>query len=125
MAELPGAAKVIGSATLRTDRGPLSLSYDAALEFLFPRVTTIKFGLETTRALLAEVGDPHTVFPIVHIGGTNGKGSVSTLVAAALRRTGLAGRPVHLAAPGLVPGAHAWWTGCRSARRRWRCGPSG
>lgn len=69
--------------------GPLALSYDAALEFLFPRTTTIKFGLETTRALLAEVGHPETVYPTIHIGGTNGKGSVSTLVASALREMGL------------------------------------
>lgn len=66
----------------------MSLSYQAALDFLFPRTTTIKFGLETTRALLAEVGEPHRVFPSVHIGGTNGKGSVSTLVAAALAASG-------------------------------------
>jgi dihydrofolate synthase/folylpolyglutamate synthase len=67
----------------------LGISYREAVDFLFPRTTTIKFGLETTRALLAEVGDPHTVFPTVHVGGTNGKGSVSTLVAEALRARGL------------------------------------
>ncbi|HTS87165.1 MAG TPA: Mur ligase family protein [Gemmatimonadales bacterium] len=66
----------------------MALAYAEALDFLFPRTTTIKFGLQTTRALLAEVGDPHQVFPTVHIGGTNGKGSVSTLVAAALREQG-------------------------------------
>lgn len=66
----------------------MGLSYQQALDFLFPRTTSIKFGLETTRALLAAVGDPHTVFPTIHIGGTNGKGSVSTLVAAALRARG-------------------------------------
>jgi dihydrofolate synthase/folylpolyglutamate synthase len=66
----------------------LALSYDAALDFLYPRTTTIKFGLETTRALLAEVGDPQQVYPTIHIGGTNGKGSVSTLVAEALREMG-------------------------------------
>ncbi len=60
------------------------LSYDEALAFLFPRTTTIKFGLETTAALLHELGDPHTVIPSIHIGGTNGKGSVATLVAEAL-----------------------------------------
>ena len=66
----------------------MPLSYDQALEFLFPRTTTIKFGLDTTRALLAAVGDPHELVPTIHIGGTNGKGSVSTLVAAALREAG-------------------------------------
>ena len=63
-------------------------AYDDALAVLFPRVTTIKFGLDTTRALLAAVGDPHTVMPVVHVGGTNGKGSVATLVAATLVEAG-------------------------------------
>ncbi|MEO8089697.1 MAG: Mur ligase family protein [Gemmatimonadales bacterium] len=66
----------------------MSLTYTEALEFLFPRTTTIKFGLATTRGLLKTLGDPHQVMPSVHIGGTNGKGSVSTLVAAALREAG-------------------------------------
>jgi dihydrofolate synthase/folylpolyglutamate synthase len=66
----------------------MSLTYAEALDFLFPRTTTIKFGLATTRALLKALGDPHQVMPSVHIGGTNGKGSVSTLVAAALREAG-------------------------------------
>jgi dihydrofolate synthase / folylpolyglutamate synthase len=67
----------------------LSLSYQDALEFLFPRTTTIKFGLKTTRALLSEVGSPDDVYPTVHVAGTNGKGSVTTLVASALREAGL------------------------------------
>jgi dihydrofolate synthase/folylpolyglutamate synthase len=66
----------------------MSLSYDEALDFLFPRTTTIKFGLATTRALLKTLGNPHEVMPSIHIGGTNGKGSVSNLVAAALREAG-------------------------------------
>src|SRR3954447_25268345 len=66
----------------------MSLSYAEALEFLFPRTTTIKFGLATTRALLHSLGNPHELIPTIHIGGTNGKGSVSTLVASALREAG-------------------------------------
>ena len=66
----------------------MTLSYDDALAFLFPRTTTIKFGLDTTRLLLETLGSPHDVMPAVHIGGTNGKGSVSTLVAAALQEAG-------------------------------------
>jgi dihydrofolate synthase/folylpolyglutamate synthase len=67
----------------------LPLSYQAALDFLFPRTTTIKFGLDTTHALLAELGRPERVYPTIHVGGTNGKGSVSTLVASALGAAGL------------------------------------
>jgi dihydrofolate synthase / folylpolyglutamate synthase len=66
----------------------MPLTYDEALAFLYPRTTTIKFGLATTRVLLESVGDPHQMIPTIHIGGTNGKGSVSTLVAAALREAG-------------------------------------
>lgn len=62
--------------------------YHRALEYLYPRLTTIKFGLDTTRCLLAALGNPHEVFASVHIGGTNGKGSVATLVADALARQG-------------------------------------
>src|ERR1041385_951119 len=66
----------------------MPLSYADAIAYLYPRLTQIKFGLETTRALLARLGDPHLVVPAVHVGGTNGKGSVTTLVAAALRAAG-------------------------------------
>lgn len=62
--------------------------YQRALEYLYPRLTTIKFGLDTTRHLLSALGNPHEVFAAVHIGGTNGKGSVATLVADALARQG-------------------------------------
>ncbi len=66
----------------------MTLSYADALDYIFPRITTIKFGLETTRALLAELGNPQDQFAAVHIGGTNGKGSVATLVADALSAAG-------------------------------------
>jgi len=67
----------------------LPLSYQSALEFLYPRTTTIKFGLETTRELLADLGGPDRLYPTIHVGGTNGKGSVSTLIAEALQARGL------------------------------------
>lgn len=64
------------------------MTYEEALRFLFPRTTTIKFGLGTTEALLERLGRPDRVVPTIHIGGTNGKGSVSTLVAEALMAAG-------------------------------------
>lgn len=48
----------------------------------------IRLGLGRTRALLRRLGDPHLGLPGVLIGGTNGKGSVQALVAAALREQG-------------------------------------
>lgn len=78
----------------------MPLSYAQALEFLFPRTTSIKFGLETTTELLERLGRPQDQFPSIHIAGTNGKGSVTTLVTAALRAAGW--RVGHYTSPHLV-----------------------
>ena len=60
--------------------------YRAALDYLFARTTgAFKFGLERTSRLLTELGEPHRVFPSIHVAGTNGKGS-SVAVAEALLR---------------------------------------
>ena len=60
----------------------------------------VKPGLERIRALLARLGDPHIGLPVLHVGGTAGKGSTATLAAAVLRaagyRVGLHTKP-HLA----------------------------
>ncbi|CAN5583625.1 folylpolyglutamate synthase/dihydrofolate synthase family protein [soil metagenome] len=64
--------------------------YRAALDYLFARTTgAFKFGLERTRALLTELGDPHLAYPVVHIAGTNGKGSSVATAEAILRAKGL------------------------------------
>jgi dihydrofolate synthase/folylpolyglutamate synthase len=65
-----------------------SREYQAALDFLFPRTQNYRVGLERTQALLDALGRPDWVFPVIHIGGTNGKGSVSTLVAETLEAAG-------------------------------------
>ena len=64
------------------------MNYQQAIDFLYPRTTTIKFGLDRTLRLLGEIGDPHQLIPAIHVGGTNGKGSVSTWVAAGLVAAG-------------------------------------
>lgn len=50
--------------------------------------TEVKPGLERTRALLESVGNPHEKLRTVHIGGTNGKGSVAALCASVLQSAG-------------------------------------
>ncbi|NCC94982.1 MAG: bifunctional folylpolyglutamate synthase/dihydrofolate synthase, partial [Opitutae bacterium] len=44
----------------------------------------IKLGLETTRELLRELGNPQDTLKIIHIAGTNGKGSVGATLLALL-----------------------------------------
>lgn len=48
----------------------------------------IKFGLDNITALVARLGRPDRAFRSVHIAGTNGKGSVTAMVDAALRAAG-------------------------------------
>ncbi len=57
------------------------------------RVGPRDFKLYNIRALLARVGDPHLSYPVIHVAGTKGKGSVATMSAniatAGGRKTGL------------------------------------
>jgi dihydrofolate synthase/folylpolyglutamate synthase len=48
----------------------------------------VKLGLETIAALSDELGQPHLAYPIIHVAGTNGKGSVSAMVARGLSAAG-------------------------------------
>ncbi len=65
-------------------------SYAELVEALFPRLTGgIRWGLDRTQRMLASVGDPHTTFRSMHIGGTNGKGSVAATAESVLRASGL------------------------------------
>lgn len=66
------------------------LTYDEVVRELFPRLSGgIKWGLERTRRLLDAVGSPDRRYPTVHIGGTNGKGSVAATIASVLREAGV------------------------------------
>lgn len=49
----------------------------------------IDLGLQRVQACLTSLGDPHRRYPCVHVGGTNGKGSTASLIAAALSACGL------------------------------------
>ena len=65
------------------------LTYETLLRELFPRLTGgIRWGLERTGRMLAHVGDPHRAYRVIHVGGTNGKGSVAAHLESVLRRDG-------------------------------------
>ena len=69
-----------------------------ALHKLFARQTFgIKLGLEPTRELLAAFDSPHHNLNVIHVAGTNGKGSTCAMLASVLSeagfRTGLYASP--------------------------------
>lgn len=66
------------------------MSYEETLAHIFSRGRFgIKPSLERIRALLARLGDPHRALRIVHIAGTNGKGSTAAFTAAIMQAAGL------------------------------------
>ena len=51
-------------------------------------VKTIKLGLEQIRLLLAALDNPQSSCPVIHVAGTNGKGTVCALIERVLRAAG-------------------------------------
>ena len=66
------------------------MTYEEALDNVYGRlVFGMKPGLERITALLDRLGNPQKRLKFVHVAGTNGKGTCSTLVASALQECGL------------------------------------
>lgn len=69
-----------------------NLSYPDSVQYLYSLGNEIKagakLGLERMQALLVGLGNPESGQRFVHVAGTNGKGSTSAMIAAALRQTG-------------------------------------
>ncbi|NLW58919.1 MAG: bifunctional folylpolyglutamate synthase/dihydrofolate synthase [Firmicutes bacterium] len=65
------------------------MTYEQALAYIHSRNRFgIKLGLDRMRALLTILGAPHRQYPVIHIAGTNGKGSTTALVGAVLKTAG-------------------------------------
>src|SRR5579864_5841215 len=87
---------------LATHHSPLTTSvtavhvireYDESIEYLERLVATPVrndpgAGLERARLMLAHLGDPQERFATLHVTGSSGKGSTSTMAAAMLRAAG-------------------------------------
>lgn len=69
------------------------MEYKEAIEWLFAQLpmfsrvgaAAYKPGLERSEALARHFGNPEKKFKSIHVAGTNGKGSVSNLIAATLQ----------------------------------------
>ena len=84
-------AALLRGAMVRTLGAPPSARYISLLKELY-RVNLgnpVKMGLQNTQRLNELLGDPLGKVPIIHVAGTNGKGSVCLKTADALRRCGL------------------------------------
>ena len=63
--------------------------YAAVQEYLFSlKVKGVKFGIDRMRLLVAKLGHPERHYPVIHVAGTNGKGSVSAMLDAILHSAG-------------------------------------
>jgi len=63
--------------------------YTAVTDYLFAlKSGGVKFGIDRMTALSAALGHPERAYPVIHIAGTNGKGSVSAMVERILRESG-------------------------------------
>ena len=61
--------------------------YATTQEILFSlKAKGVKFGVDRMRLLVASLGHPERIVPVIHIAGTNGKGSVAAMLEAIFRR---------------------------------------
>ena len=64
-------------------------TYESSLKYLYGlEKFGMVFGLGNVRRLLCAIGDPQGLFRTVHIAGTNGKGSVATMISCILKEAG-------------------------------------
>jgi len=77
----------------------MALAYEEALDYVYSlinyelqrpvRYTPDVVSLERPRALMAALGSPQERYPVIHVTGTKGKGSVSAMCASVLQAAGL------------------------------------
>ena len=65
------------------------MNYEEAVAYIedIPRFTT-KNSLDHTRECLRRLGDPQEKFRVIHVAGTNGKGSTCAFITSVLREAG-------------------------------------
>ncbi len=72
------------------------MTFEEAMTYLYNRLPVFhnighrayKPGLETTRAFCRYLGNPQDRYETIHVAGTNGKGSVSNMLASVLQHSG-------------------------------------
>jgi len=68
---------------------PIPDTYAATQDYLFGlKARGVKFGIDRMRALAEALGHPERAVPVIHLAGTNGKGSTGAMLEAILRGAG-------------------------------------
>jgi len=63
--------------------------YPAVTEYLYAlKSGGVKFGIDRMTALSRALSHPERLYPVIHVAGTNGKGSVSAMIERILREAG-------------------------------------
>jgi dihydrofolate synthase/folylpolyglutamate synthase len=68
------------------------MDYQAAINYLYGlghETLTMKLGLENIASLAERLGHPESAYPVVHVAGTNGKGSFCAMLAAILAQAAI------------------------------------
>src|ERR687898_925536 len=88
----------------------IETQYNQALDYLYSYVdyslkhiselAKAEFNLDRMFAIMEELGNPQETYPIIHVAGTKGKGSVAALCAAGLKAAGYR--------TGLYTSPHLW-----------------
>ena len=123
----------------------IETAYNSALDYLYSFVdyslkhsselAKADFNLDRMRALMVELGNPEAKYPIIHVAGTKGKGSVSALCASALQAAGhiklacILRRTYWITPSGFKSMVSrfrikAWWIWSNKSNRRWRRFPN-
>src|SRR5690606_26269984 len=76
-----------------TDESPFHfaarMTYASATDYLFGlKGKGSKYGIDRMRLFAAALGQPQLALPVIHIAGTNGKGSVAAMCEAVFRQSG-------------------------------------
>ncbi|MBT5901515.1 MAG: bifunctional folylpolyglutamate synthase/dihydrofolate synthase, partial [Opitutaceae bacterium] len=71
-------------------RSPDDLTdYASVQDYLFGlKAQGVKYGIDRMRTLAAEIGHPERKVPIIHLAGTNGKGSTAAMLDQILSEAG-------------------------------------
>lgn len=73
---------------MQSDGRPLT-DYASVTEYLYAlKAGGVKFGIDRMRRLVDELAQPQRDYPVIHLAGTNGKGSVAAMVESILRAAG-------------------------------------